>query len=283
MCIGTSNPELWTRVVHTIWRRCITCTYLHCRACTIHPPSCLPSFYILTIGIVLKEKPLGRGQLDSETTNFAHWTLSLLSLLPFPQRELHSTSEIRNWVETTGRDIWSVCTCPSSAVLSEQCAGLRLRLLAAALVLVLHCTCAFTCHSCAVWTVCCTCTWLYLYLYLPQLSWTVCWFETEIGGSSTIPQISTFRLFPLYCVPLYCCVGAGAGVLCRSISSFCLLPPPPPFAQGHCFFLLSSSPSSHITLWTKVFSLQFSKCSTRCFAHSKSLFSHYPVQYTSIY
>ena len=199
------------------------------------------------------------------------------------QRELHSTSEIRNWVETTGRDICSVCTCPSSAVLSEQCAGLRLRLLAAALVLVLHCTCACTCHSCAVWTVCCTCTWLYLYLYLPQLSWTVCWFETEIGGSSTIPQISTFRLFPLYCVPLYCCVGAGAGVLCRSISSFCLLPPPPPFAQGHCFFLLSSSPSSHITLWTKVFSLQFSKCSTRCFAHSKSLFSHYPVQYTSIF
>ena len=275
MCIGTSNPELWTRVVHTIWWRCITCTYLHCRACTIHPPSCLPSFYILTIGIVLKEKPLGRGQLDSETTNFAHWTLSLLSLLPFPQRELHSTSEIRNWVNHRKRylqcmylpqlscAVWTVCWFETEIAGSSTCT----------------CTSLYLCLYLP--QLCCTCTCLYL--YLPQLSWTVCWFETEIGGSSTIPQISTFRLFPLYCVPLYCCVGAGAGVLCRSISSFCLLPPPPPFARDHCFFLLSSSPSSHITLWTKVFSLQFSKCSTRCFAHSKSLFSHYPVQYTSIY
>ena len=152
MCIGTSNPELWTRVVHTIWWRCITCTYLHCRACTIHPPSCLPSFYILTIGIVLKEKPLGRGQLDSETTNFAHWTLSLLSLLPFPQRELHSTSEIRNWVNHRKRYL--------------QC------------------------------------------MYLPQLScavWTVCWFETEIAGSSTCTCTSLYLCLYL---PQLCCLNS---------------------------------------------------------------------------
>ena len=163
MCIGTSNPELWTRVVHTIWWRCITCTYLHCRACTTHPPSCLPSFYILTIGIVLKEKPLGRGQLDSETTNFAHWTLSLLSLLPKraaqyfrdpqlgePPEEISAVYVLApaqlcclNSVLVWDWDCWQqhlylyfIVLVPvlATAVLSEQCAAL-----------VLACTC--TCPS----------------------------------------------------------------------------------------------------------------------------------------